>query len=60
MPTLRTIQGCSSDQHAFDDNSAERSTFDRTYPLSEGREAVRYVGTGEARAKVVITADPSS
>ena len=29
--------------------------IDRTYPLSEGAEAVRYVGTGEARAKVVIT-----
>jgi NADPH:quinone reductase-like Zn-dependent oxidoreductase len=37
-----------------------RPLIDRTYPLSEGREAVRYVGTGEARAKVVITADPSS
>jgi NADPH:quinone reductase-like Zn-dependent oxidoreductase len=33
-----------------------RPVIDRTYPLSEGREAVRYVGTGEARAKVVITA----
>jgi hypothetical protein len=30
--------------------------IDRTYPLSEAREAVRYVGTGQARAKVVITA----
>ena len=28
---------------------------DRTYPLSEGAEAVRYLGTGQARAKVVIT-----
>ena len=37
-----------------------RPQVERTYPLSEGREAVRYVGTGEARAKVVITADPSS
>lgn len=37
-----------------------RPAIDRTYPLSEGREAVRYVGTGQARAKVVITADPSS
>jgi NADPH:quinone reductase-like Zn-dependent oxidoreductase len=37
-----------------------RPVIDRTYPLSEGREAVRYVGTGQARAKVVITADPSS
>lgn len=33
-----------------------RPVIDRTYPLSEGREAVRYVGTGQARAKVVITA----
>src|SRR5687767_13073390 len=37
-----------------------RPVIDRTYPLSEGREAVRYVGTGQARAKIVITADPSS
>jgi len=29
--------------------------IDRTYPLSEGAEAIRYVGTGQARAKVVIT-----
>jgi len=33
-----------------------RPVIDRTYPLSEAREAVRYVGTGQARAKVVITA----
>jgi NADPH:quinone reductase-like Zn-dependent oxidoreductase len=33
-----------------------RPVIDRTYPLSDGREAVRYVGTGQARAKVVITA----
>jgi NADPH:quinone reductase-like Zn-dependent oxidoreductase len=33
-----------------------RPVIDRTYPLAEGREAVRYVGTGRARAKVVITA----
>jgi NADPH:quinone reductase-like Zn-dependent oxidoreductase len=30
-------------------------SIDRTYPLSEGAEAVRYLGTGQARAKVVIT-----
>jgi NADPH:quinone reductase-like Zn-dependent oxidoreductase len=30
--------------------------IDRTYPLAEAREAVRYVGSGQARAKVVITA----
>ncbi len=35
-----------------------RPAIDRTYPLSEGAEAVRYVGTGQARAKVVITMDP--
>jgi NADPH:quinone reductase-like Zn-dependent oxidoreductase len=29
--------------------------IDREYPLSEAVEAVRYVGTGQARAKVVIT-----
>jgi NADPH:quinone reductase-like Zn-dependent oxidoreductase len=33
-----------------------RPVIDRTYPLSEAREAVRYVGTGQARGKVVITA----
>ncbi|MBI2325610.1 MAG: NAD(P)-dependent alcohol dehydrogenase [Chloroflexi bacterium] len=33
-----------------------RPVIERTYPLSEGREAIRYVGTGQARAKVVITA----
>jgi len=33
-----------------------RPAIDRTYPLSEAREAVRYVGSGQARAKVVITA----
>jgi NADPH:quinone reductase-like Zn-dependent oxidoreductase len=33
-----------------------RPAIDRTFPLAEAREAVRYVGTGQARAKVVITA----
>lgn len=33
-----------------------RPVIDRTYPLAEAREAVRYVGTGQARAKVVVTA----
>jgi NADPH:quinone reductase-like Zn-dependent oxidoreductase len=33
-----------------------RPVIDRTYPLAQAREAVRYVGTGQARAKVVITA----
>ena len=31
-----------------------RPVIDRTYPLKEGREAVRYAMTGQARAKVVI------
>ncbi len=30
---------------------------DRTYPLSEAAEAMRYVGSGQARAKVVINID---
>jgi len=34
-----------------------RPVIDRTYPLSEAREAIRYLGTGQARAKVVITED---
>jgi NADPH:quinone reductase-like Zn-dependent oxidoreductase len=33
-----------------------RPVIDKTYPFSEAREAVRYVGSGKARAKVVITA----
>ena len=33
-----------------------RPVIEQTYPLAEAREAVRYVGTGQARAKVVITA----
>jgi NADPH:quinone reductase-like Zn-dependent oxidoreductase len=32
-----------------------RPVIDRTYPLEEGREAVRYAMSGQARAKVVIT-----
>ena len=32
-----------------------RPVVERTYPLSEAREALRYVGSGQARAKVVIT-----
>ena len=32
-----------------------RPVIDRTYPLADAREAVRYLGTGQARAKVVIT-----
>jgi NADPH:quinone reductase-like Zn-dependent oxidoreductase len=29
--------------------------IDRTYPLSEAAEAIRYLETGHARGKVVIT-----
>jgi NADPH:quinone reductase-like Zn-dependent oxidoreductase len=32
-----------------------RPAIDRRYPLSETAEALRYLGTGHARAKVVIT-----
>ena len=32
--------------------------IDRTYPLSEVREAVRYLETGRARGKVVINIAP--
>lgn len=32
-----------------------RPVIDRTYPLAEAREAIRYLGTGQARAKVVVT-----
>jgi NADPH:quinone reductase-like Zn-dependent oxidoreductase len=31
-----------------------RSVIDRTWPLEEGREAVRYALSGQGRAKVVI------
>jgi len=31
------------------------AVIDREYPLSQAAEAIRYVGTGKARAKVVIT-----
>ncbi len=32
-----------------------RPVIDRAYPLREAPEAIRYVETGHARAKVVIT-----
>jgi NADPH:quinone reductase-like Zn-dependent oxidoreductase len=32
-----------------------RPAIDRTYPLGEAREAVRYAMSGQGRAKVVIT-----
>jgi len=34
---------------------ALRPVIDRTYPLNDGREAVRYAMSGQGRAKVVIT-----
>ena len=34
-----------------------RPQIDRTFALTEAAEAVRYVGSGQARAKVVITID---
>lgn len=34
--------------------------IDRTYPLSETAGAMRYLGTGHARAKVVITVESNS
>jgi len=32
-----------------------KPVIDRTYPLNETAEALRYLETGHARAKVVIT-----
>jgi NADPH:quinone reductase-like Zn-dependent oxidoreductase len=32
-----------------------KPAIDRRYPLSETAEAMRYLGAGHARAKVVIT-----
>lgn len=37
------------------ENGELRPVIDRTYPLMEGREAVRYAMSGKGRAKVVIT-----
>ena len=33
--------------------------IDRTYPLSQTAEAIRYLETGRARGKVVITVGPN-
>lgn len=33
------------------------AAIDRTYPLDRAAEAMRYLGTGHARAKVVVTVD---
>ena len=32
--------------------------IDRTYPLSEAAEAIRYLETGRARGKIVISVSP--
>ncbi|MCJ7596331.1 MAG: NAD(P)-dependent alcohol dehydrogenase [Desulfobacterales bacterium] len=36
------------------------STIDKTYPFSQTPEAIRYLGSGHARAKVVIVMEDSS
>jgi NADPH:quinone reductase-like Zn-dependent oxidoreductase len=33
--------------------------IDKRFPLSETAEALRYLGTGHARGKIVITVDQS-
>ena len=37
------------------DSGQVKSVIDRTYPLSDVRQALRYLGEGHARGKVVIT-----
>jgi NADPH:quinone reductase-like Zn-dependent oxidoreductase len=39
------------------ENGAIRPLVDRTYPLDQAREAHRYLETGRARGKVVLTVD---
>ena len=34
-----------------------KPVIDRRYPLSEAAEAIRYLGAGHAKGKVVITVD---
>ena len=41
-------------------SGALKSVIDRRYPLSEARDAMRYVDQGHARGKVVIVADSGS
>ena len=40
---------------ALVESGRSRPVIDRTFPLSETAEAIRYVETEHARAKVVIT-----
>jgi NADPH:quinone reductase-like Zn-dependent oxidoreductase len=37
------------------EDGAVTPVIDRTYPLSEAAEALRYVGAGHTRGKVVVT-----
>lgn len=37
-----------------------KPVIDRCYPFSETAEALRYLGTGHARGKVVITVEQNS
>ena len=37
-----------------------KPVIDRRYPLSEAAEALRYLGAGHARGKVVITMEHSN
>ena len=37
-----------------------KPVIDRRYPLSEAAEAMRYLGAGHARGKVVITVDQNN
>jgi NADPH:quinone reductase-like Zn-dependent oxidoreductase len=37
-----------------------KPVIDRRYPLSEAAEALRYLGAGHARGKVVITMEQNS
>jgi NADPH:quinone reductase-like Zn-dependent oxidoreductase len=37
------------------ESGAVRTVIDRTYPLAETAEAMRYLGAGHAQGKVVVT-----
>ena len=59
QPVVSFIASIRRDDLAFLKDLIEagklRPAIDRTYPLSETREAVRYAMSGQGRAKVVIT-----
>ncbi len=42
------------------ESKAIAPVIDRTYPLEQAAEAMRYLGTGHARGKIVVTVIPSS